>query len=92
MFTGNRKIDRDPNIIGSSTISEFKVGKVYKGEAYENIISVLKPLNIIDSKHDKIKLYQDYNEIDYWAIDEFEAIVEKGYLNRNTRKITITKK
>ena len=53
MFTGNRKIDRDPNIIGSSTISEFKVGKVYKGEVYENIISVLEPFEIVNNDFKK---------------------------------------
>ncbi len=57
MFTGNRKIDRDPNIIGSSTISEFKVGKVYKGEVYENIISVLEPFEIVNNDFKNIEGY-----------------------------------
>ena len=40
-FTGNRKIDEDTNIVGPSTISEFKVDKVYKGSIENDLISVL---------------------------------------------------
>ena len=30
--------------------------------------------------NDKISRYSDYSNIDQWAINEFEAIVERGYI------------
>jgi len=56
-FTGNRKIDKDTNIVGPSTISEFKVDKVYKGSIENNIISVLEPFEIIDNNFTNIEGY-----------------------------------
>lgn len=56
-FTGEREHDKDPNVIGPSTISQFKVDKVYKGKIYENTISVLEPFEIIDSDFNNIEGY-----------------------------------
>ena len=56
-FTGNRKIDEDTNIVGPSTISEFKVDKVYKGSIENDIISVLEPFEIKDNNFTNIEGY-----------------------------------
>lgn len=40
-------------------------------------------LNISDLDHDKISKFPDYSQISYWAINEFEAVVEKGYIKGN---------
>ena len=37
-------------------------------------------MQLIDKNHDKIMRYSDYLNIAHWAIDEFEAIVERGYI------------
>ena len=56
-FIGNRKIDEDTNIVGPSTISEFKVDEVYKGNIESSIISVLEPFEIIDNDFTNIEGY-----------------------------------
>lgn len=56
-FTGERANDEDPTVIGPSTISKFKVDKVYKGKIYENTISVLEPFEIIDNDFNNIEGY-----------------------------------
>ena len=61
-FTGEREHDKDPNVIGPSTISQFKVDKVYKGKIYENTISVLEPFEIIDNDFNNIEGYIPMNE------------------------------
>lgn len=33
-----------------------------------------------DTNHDKIKAFPDYNQVDDWAINQLEAVVEKGYI------------
>lgn len=33
-----------------------------------------------DTYHDKIKAFPDYNQVDNWALNELEAIVERGYI------------
>ena len=38
-------------------------------------------LNISDTNHDKIVKFPDYNQVANWAINEFEAVVERGYIN-----------
>lgn len=53
-FTGNRKIDRDTNIVGLSTISEFKVDK---GGIENSIIFVLEPFDIKDNNFINIEVY-----------------------------------
>ena len=37
-------------------------------------------MQLIDKNHDKIMRYSDYLNIAHWAIDEFEAIAERGYI------------
>lgn len=56
-FIGERNNDEDPNIIGPSTISKFKVDKVYKGKIYKNTISVLEPFEIIDNDFNNVEGY-----------------------------------
>lgn len=53
-FKGNRKIDRDINIVGLSTISEFKVDK---GGTENSMISVLEPFDIKDNNFTNIEVY-----------------------------------
>lgn len=56
-FTGKRKVDKDPNVVGPLTISEFKVDKVHKGSIDENIISVLEPFEVSDNNFINIEGY-----------------------------------
>lgn len=56
-FTGKRKLDEDPSVVGPLTISEFKVDKVHKGSIDENIISVLEPFEVIDNDFINIEGY-----------------------------------
>ena len=37
-------------------------------------------MKLSDKNHDKISIYSDYSNIVHWAINEFEAIVERGYI------------
>ena len=37
--------------------------------------------NISDENHDKSQTYYDYNEVDDWAKNELEAVIEYGYMN-----------
>ena len=45
-FTGETEIDKDKNVIGPSTISQFKVNKTYKGNISQDTISVIEPYKI----------------------------------------------
>ncbi|MCR8745439.1 hypothetical protein [Romboutsia lituseburensis] len=45
-FTGKREADKDKNIIGPSTISQFKVDEVYKGNIGKKTVSVIEPFEI----------------------------------------------
>lgn len=45
-FTGKREADKDKNMIGPSTISQFKVDEVYKGNIDKETLSILEPFEI----------------------------------------------
>jgi uncharacterized lipoprotein YddW (UPF0748 family) len=36
--------------------------------------------HLSDTNHDKIQVFPDYNQVDRWAVNELEAIVEVGYI------------
>jgi len=36
--------------------------------------------HLSDTNHDKIQAFPDYNQVDSWAVNELEAIVEAGYI------------
>lgn len=61
-FTGERKKDKDPSVIGPSTISKFEINKVYKGNINENKISVLEPFEIKDNDFNNIEGYIPMDE------------------------------
>ena len=50
---------------------------ITRQEAAKMIANYLK---ISDTNHDKIVKFPDYNQVANWAINEFEAIVERGYI------------
>lgn len=56
-FTGSRKIDEDESLIGPSTVSEFKVNKIYKGNVDTDLISVLEPYEIVKKDFINIEGY-----------------------------------
>lgn len=45
-FTGKREADKDKNMIGPSTISQFKVDEVYKGNIDKETLSIIEPFEI----------------------------------------------
>lgn len=49
-------------------------------------------MKLTDKNHDKIKLYLDYLDINNWAIDEFEAIVENGYIKGTPEELLLPNK
>ena len=84
-FTGNRKIDEDTNIVGPSTISEFKVDKVYKGSIENDIISVLEPFEIKDNKITFKNVVKEFGpELSSYTFDlgGISASKKDGKLNR----------
>ncbi len=50
---------------------------ITRQEAAKMIANYLK---ISDTNHDKIVKFPDYNQVANWAINEFEAIIERGYI------------
>ncbi len=50
---------------------------ITRQEAVKMLANYMK---LSDKNHDKISRYSDYSNIVHWAIDEFEAIVERGYI------------
>lgn len=65
-FTGKREADKDKNIIGPSTISQFKIDEVYKGDIGKETVSVIEPFEIEKKDFSNIEGYipmienQDY--------------------------------
>lgn len=80
-FTGNRKIDKDINVIGPSTISEFKVDKIYKGSIENSIISVLEPFEIVNNNFTNIEGYIPMKENNEYILflRENDTLVGKQY-------------
>ena len=50
---------------------------ITRQEAAKMIANYLK---ISDTNHDKIVKFPDYNQVANWAINEFEAVIERGYI------------
>lgn len=61
-FTGERKTDQDEDVIGPSSISQFKINKTYKGKSTENIISVIEPFKIEKNDFTNIEGYVPMQE------------------------------
>jgi hypothetical protein len=61
-FTGERKTDQDEDVIGPSSISQFKINKTYKGKSTENIISVIEPFEIEKNDFTNIEGYVPMQE------------------------------
>lgn len=65
-FTGKREADKDKNMIGPSTISQFKVDEVYKGNIDKETLSIIEPFEIEKKDFSNIEGYipmienQDY--------------------------------
>ena len=50
---------------------------ITRQEAAKMIANYLK---ISDTNHDKILKFPDYNQVANWAINELEAVIERGYI------------
>lgn len=56
-FTGSRETDKDDSLIGPSTVSQFKVDEIYKGNVDKDTISVLEPYEIVKNDFINIEGY-----------------------------------
>lgn len=61
--------------IGNNMFAPNK--NITRQEASKMLANYLK---INDTNHDKTKAFPDYSQVDTWAINELEAVVEKGYI------------
>ena len=63
--------------VGTSDYSFEPDRHITRQEAVKMLANYMK---LSDKNHDKISRYSDYSNIVHWAINEFEAIVERGYI------------
>lgn len=74
--------------IGKSEYSFEPDSYITRQEAAKMIANYM---NLIDKNHDKVSLFADYIDIDDWAIDEFEAVIKKGYIIGTPEKMLLPK-
>ena len=63
--------------VGTSDYSFEPDRHITRQEAVKMLANYMK---LSDKNHDKISRYSDYSNIVHWAINEFEAIIERGYI------------
>ena len=78
VFTGERKLDKDEEVLGPSSISQFKVNKVYKGTIDNNIISVIEPCEFENGNFINVEGYVPMQEKEKYTIFLRENKTEYG--------------
>ena len=63
--------------VGTSDYSFEPDRHITRQEAVKMLANYMK---LSDKNHDKISRYSDYSNIVHWAINEFEAVIERGYI------------
>ena len=77
-FTGEREIDKDENVLGPSSISQFKVNEVYKGTIDNDKISVIEPCKFENGNFTNVEGYIPMQEKEEYTIFLRENKTEYG--------------
>lgn len=77
-FTGEREIDKDEDVLGPSSISQFKVNEVYKGTIDNDKISVIEPCEFENGNFINVEGYIPMQEKEEYTIFLRENETEYG--------------
>ncbi len=77
-FTGEREVDNDENVVGPSSISQFKVNEVYKGTINNDKISVIEPCEFENGNFTNVEGYIPMQEKEEYTIFLRENQTEYG--------------
>jgi len=67
-FTGEREVDNDEDVLGPSSISQFKVNEVYKGNIDNDRISVIEPCEFKNGNFINVEGYIPMQEKEEYTI------------------------
>lgn len=77
-FTGEREVDNDKNVLGPSSISQFKVNEVYKGTIDNDKISVIEPCKFENGNFINVEGYIPMQEKEEYTVFLRENETEYG--------------